>query len=93
MAAVQAEHGPLLKVMAVNVINPPKRAVSELKKYDQTYQVLSGKGSGIAKDYAVRKLPLLVVIDKDGIVHEATMYLKYEPLHDLVAPLVRQITE
>ncbi len=79
--------------MAVNVINPPKRAVSELKKYDQTYQVLSGKGSGIARDYAVRKLPLLVIVDKDGVVREATMYLKYEPLHDIVAPLVQEIVQ
>ena len=79
--------------MAVNVINPPKRAVAELKKYDQTYQVLSGKGSGIAKDYQVRKRPLLVIVDKDGSVREATMYLKYEPLHDAVAPLVKAIVE
>ena len=79
--------------MAVNVIHPPKRALAETKKYEQSYQVLTGKGSGIAKDYKVRKLPLLVIIDKDGIVRESTMYLNYEKLHDAVAPLVKAITE
>ncbi len=90
---VKAQYGPLLKVMAVNVLNPPERALAELEKYGQTYQVLSGRGSGITKDYEVKKLPLLVIIDKDGKVREAKQYLNYQDLHDKVASLVKDIVK
>jgi len=90
---VKIKYGPLLKIMAVNVINPPERALAELEKYEQTYQVLSGRGSGIAKEYEVKKLPLLVIIDKDGKVQEAKMYLNYQDLHDKVLPLVKEIVK
>jgi|GEM_PF-1729223 len=90
---IKAQYGPLLKVMAVNVLNPPERALAELEKYEQTYQVLSGRGSGITKDYEVKKLPLLVIIDKDGKVRESKMYLNYQDLHDKTAPLVKEIVK
>lgn len=90
---MKAKYGPLLKIFAVNVINPPERAMAELEKYQQTYQVLSGRNSGVAKDYEVKKLPLLVIVDKNGNVVLSKMYLNYKDLHDTVAPLVKDIVK
>ena len=88
---VKAEYGPLLKILAINAINPPKRALAEVNKYKMDFQVLAGRRSGVTKNYQVKKLPLLVIIDKDGVVRTYTMYLKYEPLKKVVIPLIMDI--
>ncbi|MBC8204910.1 MAG: redoxin domain-containing protein [FCB group bacterium] len=90
---VKAEHGPMLKILSINAINPAKKAMAEVKKYKMDFQVLEGRGSGITKEYQVSKLPLLVIIDKDGIIRTYTMYLKYDELKEAVIPWVKNITE
>lgn len=90
---VQAEHGPLLKFLSVNAINPSKLALSEVKKYNIDFQVLEGRGSGVTSDYKVSKLPLLVIIDKDGIIRTSELYLKYDELKEAVIPWLKDITD
>ena len=80
-----------MQILSINAINPPKRALAEVKKYEMDFPVLEGRGSGVAKMYQVSKLPLLVVIDKDGIIRTHTMYLKYEPLKGAVIPWVKDV--
>jgi hypothetical protein len=93
LGEVQAKYGPLLKILSINAINPPERAMAEVKKYEMDFQVLAGRGSGVTKDYQIAKLPLLVIIDKDGIIRTCTMYLKYDELKQAVLPLIKQITK
>ena len=89
--SIKAEHGPLLKIMAINAINPAGRALSEVKKYKMDFQVLVGRGSGITQDYQVSKLPQLVIIDKDGIVRYYTTYMQYDEFKAAVLPLIQEI--
>ena len=93
MEEIKADNGPLLKILSINAINPPKRALAEVKKYKMDFQVLEGRGSGVTKLYKVSKLPLLVVIDKEGIIRTYTMYLKYDPLKEAVTPWIQDIIE
>ncbi len=88
---IKAKHGPVLKLLSINAINPSRRAMSEVKKYDMDFQVLSGKGSGVTRLYKVSKLPILVIIDKDGIIRTNIMYLKYEALKEAVIPWVKDL--
>ena len=90
---VQAEHGPLLKFLSINAINPGKLAMMEVKKHEIDFQVLEGRGSGVTRDYKVSKLPLLVVIDKDGIIRTSELYLQYDELKEAVIPWVKDITD
>jgi len=55
------------------------------------FQVLSGRGSGVTKDYKVSKLPILVVIDKNGVIRTNTMYLPYDELKAAVIPWIKDI--
>lgn len=89
---VQKEYGPLLKIISINAINPAGRAVSEVKKYGMDFTVLLGRGSGITRDYQVSVLPLLVIIDKEGIIREYTMYLPYDELKAKLIPVIKEIT-
>jgi len=91
LESLKAENGPIMQILSINAINPPKRALAEVKKYEMDFPVLEGRGSGVAKTYQVSKLPLLVVIDKDGIIRTHTMYLKYEPLKEAVMPWVKDV--
>ena len=93
LAEVQKEHGPLLKIISINAINPSKLALSEVEKYEIDFQVLEGRGSGVTKDYKVSKLPLLVIIDKDGIIRTSELYLQYEDLKTAVIPWLKDITD
>jgi len=93
LEAIKAEHGPLLKLLSINAINPSKRALMEVKKYKMDFTVLEGRGSGVTRDYQVKKLPLLVVIDKDGIARTCTMYLFYDELKEAVIPWIKDIVE
>jgi peroxiredoxin len=88
---IQMKFGPLLKILSINAINPPQRAISEVEKYEMDFQVLSGRESGITKDYQVSNLPLLVIIDKNGIIRTYTRYLKYEDLKAAVIPWIKDI--
>lgn len=90
---VRAEYGPLLKILSINAINPRGRVMSELNKYQMDYQVLEGRGSGIARKYQVITLPFLVIIDKDGIIRFLEMYPTYNQLKEAIIPLIRDITE
>ncbi|NQS97264.1 MAG: TlpA family protein disulfide reductase [candidate division Zixibacteria bacterium] len=93
MEEVRAEYGPLLKILSINAIDPRRRVMSELNKYKMDYQVLEGKGSGIVKKYRVVTLPLLVIIDKDGIIRFIEMYPTYNQLKEVIVPLIRDIVE
>ena len=90
---VKAKHGPLMKFLSINAINPEGRAMSEVEKYDISCQVLVGRGSGVTRTYEVAKLPRLVLIDKNGIIRTETLYLQYEELKEAVTPLVKEITD
>jgi len=93
LAEVQTKHGPLLKFLSVNAINPAKLALAEVEKYKIDFQVLEGRGSGVTSDYKVSKLPLLVVIDKNGIIRTSELYLQYEDLKTAVIPWLKDITD
>ena len=93
LEAVKAEHGPLIKFLSINAINPAKKAMAEIEKYRMNFQVLEGRGSGVTRDYKVSKLPLLVIIDKNGIARTSTLYLKYEELREAVIPWIKDITD
>jgi peroxiredoxin len=89
---LQAEHGPLLKVLSVNLINPPKRVLAEIKENDIEYQVLEGRKTGIAGEYQLITLPMLFIIDKDGVIRHSSAFPKYEELTGVVVPLLKEIT-
>ena len=88
---VKAKHGPLMKIISINAINPPQRAMAEVNKYEMDFQVLSGRGSGVTRAYKVSKLPILVIIDKDGVIRANTMYLHYPELKEAVIPWIKDI--
>ena len=90
---IKTKHGPLLKFLSVNAINPPQKAMMEVDKYKMDFQVLEGRGSGVTKDYKISKLPLLVVIDKNGVIRTCTMYLKYEELKKAVIPWIKDVVK
>ena len=93
MEEVRAEYGPLLKILSINAIDPRRRVMSELNKYRMDYQVLEGRGSGIAKKYQVITLPFLVIIDKDGIIRFIEMYPTYNQLKEVIVPLIKDIVK
>lgn len=90
---VQAEHGSLLKVLSVNVINPPRRVLAEMKGNNIEYQVLEGRNTGIARDYQLITLPMVFIIDKDGIIRYISAFPQYEELKDAIIPLVHDIVK
>jgi hypothetical protein len=65
--------------------------MSEVKKYGMNFQVLEGRGSGVTKDYAVSNLPMLIIIDKTGVIRTYTQYLKYDDLKNAVIPWIKDI--
>ena len=88
---VQYQFGPLLKILSVNAINSPRRVRAVADKYQLDYQVMEGRGSGIARDYQITVLPQIYVIDKEGIIRFIEMYPDYDDLQETVTPLITEI--
>jgi peroxiredoxin len=93
LTELQAEHGPLLKVLSVNLINPPKRVLAEMEDNDIEYQVLEGRKTGIAREYQLITLPMLFLLDKDGIIRHSSAFPKYDELAEVVTLLLKEITD
>ena len=92
LSDIQAESGPLLKVLSVNVINKPKRVRAKMDEDKIGYQVLTGRESGIAREYQLITLPMVFVIDKNGIIRHISAFPKYDEMREVIRPLLEDIT-
>ena len=49
-----------------------------------------GRGTSILKDFQVVMLPWLYIIDREGNVHEGTMFLKFDDLKETIGELLKE---
>jgi len=66
--------------ISINTRNPYGQVKSEIKKYKITFPVHFGKGTGINKDFKVKKLPRLILIKQDGTVYRDALFMKEDEL-------------
>ncbi|HDH58174.1 MAG TPA: redoxin domain-containing protein, partial [Bacteroidetes bacterium] len=67
--------------------------LAEMKGNNIEYQVLEGRNTGIARDYQLITLPMVFIIDKDGIIRYISAFPKYEELKEAIIPLVYDIVK
>ncbi len=57
-----------VQVLGVNVRERPAAVLSVKKKYMVKYPILLDLNGSVAKEYRVRGIPNLILVDKDGVV-------------------------
>jgi len=76
-----------LQIIGINVQDSQKRVEREVNKLDLPYPNLIGRGSSIAKDFKVKTLPYLYIIDKEGIVDYGEIFVQFDFMKDIVSDL------
>jgi len=73
-----------VNVLSVNLIDKPRKALSEAEGKNFNFPVLLGKDSGLAKAYQIVTLPQVIVIDAKGNIVYQVMYPDYEILKKVI---------
>jgi thiol-disulfide isomerase/thioredoxin len=60
--------GKDVQVLGINVRERPAAVLSVKKKYMVKYPILLDLNGSVAKEYRVRGIPNLILVDKDGVV-------------------------
>lgn len=61
-------------------MNPKGHANAEIKRYKIDYPVFYGRGQKMNRDFEVKVLPRLILIDSNGKVRQDILFLKEEKL-------------
>ncbi len=57
-----------VQVLGINIQESPAKVISIKRRYMMKYPILLDMKGTVAKDYRIRGIPNLILIDKDGIV-------------------------
>jgi hypothetical protein len=74
----------------VNPINRTGNVLSDARRYKLPYPVLAGRNSSILKDYSIRTLPLLMVIDRKGRIVLRKSFVKAGDLRQVLDALIKK---
>jgi hypothetical protein len=77
----------VLQIIGINIQDSPKRVEREVNKLDLPYPNLIGRGSSIAKDFKIKTLPYLYIIDKEGVVDYGEIFAQFDFMKDIVSDL------
>jgi hypothetical protein len=72
------------------VLNKKGRVAAEVEKYKMDYTVLVGRGENLAKDYKIKKLPHLFILNPKGIIHTSERFLKSEKIMEALNHILRK---
>jgi len=73
--------------LSINPINPGGRILSDIRRFDVPFPVLIGRGSRIIRDYQVRALPSIYIIDKTGKIAEGGKFIPFDKMEALIKSL------
>ena len=66
---IQKDYGEKdVQVLGINIREKPAAVLSVKKKYMVKYPILLDLNGSVAKEYRVRGIPTLILVDKDGVV-------------------------
>lgn len=82
-------YGKQVAILSINPINPQGQVLSDLSRFDLPFPALVGRGSSIIRDYQIRNLPSIYVIDKAGKVVEGGKFITPERLEELIQSLIK----
>ena len=74
----------------MNSINRAGRVESEAKRYELPFPVLVGRGSDIVKDYKLKALPRLVIVDFDGNVAFYDLYAEADEISEILDSILEK---
>ena len=77
----------VLQIIGINIQDSPKRVEREVNKLDLPYPNLIGRGSSIAKDFKIKTLPYLYIIDKEGVVDYGEIFVQFDFMKDIISDL------
>ena len=73
----------------MNAINRSGKVASDAKRFKIAYPVLVGRGSDIVKNYKIKSLPRLVIIDMEGKVALYKKFAKAEEIKTVLDTLLK----
>jgi hypothetical protein len=82
-----------VQILSINPINPQGRILSDISRFDVPFPVLEGRGSSIIRDYQIRALPAIYVIDKSGKVAAGGKFMTLTKLEETVKRLIASETD
>lgn len=65
---IQKDYEKDVQVLGINIREKPAAVLSVKKKYMVKYPILLDLNGSVAKEYRVRGIPTLILVDKDGVV-------------------------
>ena len=74
----------------MNIINRKGRVESDAKRYELPFPVLIGRGSDIVKDYKIKALPRLIIVDFDGNVAFYDLYAEAEEISEILDSILEK---
>ena len=83
----------LVQILSVNPINRKGKVEADAKKYKLGYPVLIGRDSDIIKDYKIKALPKVILIDKQGKIILSEKFIPFEKIQEVLKPLLQKLEE
>jgi hypothetical protein len=80
-----------LQILSINISNPDWRIKPYIRRYQMRFPVLRGKDSDVSKQYGIRGLPRLVIIDSSGKIAFYGRALKDKNIKQIVDPLLMRM--
>ena len=75
-------------ILSINVLDQEGQVKAEVEKYKMDYTVLVGRDMKTTEHYKVKKLPHLVIINKEGIIHTSKRFLKADKIKEALDSLL-----
>lgn len=69
-----------VQILSVNPINREGKVESDAKRYKLPFPVLVGRDTDIVKDYRIKGLPRIIIIDIKG---QLAFYEKFAPAEEI----------
>jgi len=69
-----------VQILSVNPINREGKVESDAKRYKLPFPVLVGRDTDIVKDYRIKSLPRIIIIDIKG---QVAFYEKFAPAEEI----------
>ena len=69
-----------MQILSVNPINREGKVESDAKRYKLPFPVLVGRDTDIVKDYRIKSLPRIIIIDIKG---QVAFYEKFAPAEEI----------
>ncbi len=77
-----------VKIISINASDRKSKVIKDLEGDELSYPVTAARKTSILKDYKIRMIPMVVIIDKSGRIKLSKMFLQYNAMKEILDTLI-----